>query len=47
MDHLNEFIILLPCAFEPDHPFIVAGLADLLVHHIVYRYSVPQSIVDD
>ena len=47
VDWLIKFFSLLPCTFEPVHPFGVGGMADLLVCYIVYKYSVPQFIVHD
>ena len=47
MDWLTKFVTLLPCDFGPDHLFDGGGMADLLFHHIVYKYIVPQSMVHD
>ena len=45
VDQLTKSISLLPSDFGPDHPFGAGGAADLLVCHIVCKYSVPRSIV--
>ena len=47
MDRLIKFVSLLPCSFGVDHPFGAGGVTDLLVHHIVCKYGVLQSIVHD
>ena len=47
VDWLTKYGTFLPCAFGPDHPFGARGMADMLVHHIVRKHSVPWSIVHD
>ena len=44
---LTKFITLLPCTFDPDLHFGAGGTADLLVHHIVCKYGISQSILHD
>ena len=45
MDQLTKYTTLLLFALGPDHPFGAGGMADLVVCHIVCKYSIPQSIV--
>ena len=40
VDWLNRFVTLLPCAFGPDQHFGVGVAANLLVLHIVCKYSI-------
>ena len=47
MDWSNKFVSLLLYAYGSDNPFGAGGMADLLVCHIVCKYSVPWFIVHD
>ena len=47
MDQLTKFVFVLPCTLGPDHSFGAGGTADLVVRHIVCKYSVLRFIVHD